>query len=77
MYSLNTSTYILNVFIYFIYLYGCFINMYVWVPGLCSAFKGQNKRVSDPLELEIQTPVIHRADSGSQIQILLRIGRCS
>lgn len=62
----------LNAFYYFIYLYGCFINMYVCVPGLCSAFKGQNKRVSDPLKLEIQTLVIHHVCSGTQIQIPLK-----
>lgn len=45
------------------YVYGCCACMYVFAPHVCSVLKGQ-KRVSDPLELELELVVSHQMDAG-------------
>jgi hypothetical protein len=52
------------IFIIFFHVYGYFVWLYVCVPHVPCAYRGQ-KRVSDLMELELQISVSHHVDAGN------------
>ena len=58
------------------YMYECFPWMYVCVPCACLMSESQ-KRMSDPLGLELQVVVSYHVDAGSWSQVLCKSNKCS
>lgn len=57
-------------------MYECFVYVDVSITCMSGAYSGQ-KRVLDPLELELQMDVSHHMDVGNYTQIFCTSNRCT
>lgn len=73
---LFTILYFKNMYLILLYVFECFVWVYIWVLHVCIVRRSQN-RTPDPMELELQNVVSYCVCARNQTQVPWKNSQCS